>query len=120
MRYTKDHEWMVSRDGEVVVGITEFAANQLGDIVFIELPEEGATIEAGAEIAVVESVKAASDILAPASGVVTAVNDAIISNPGLVNEDPLGEGWFFRMEFDDSGEFDTFLGKEEYQLLTQE
>ena len=120
MRYTEDHEWLVSKDGEVTVGITEFAATQLGDIVFIELPEEGATIESGAEIAVVESVKAASDILAPASGVVTAVNDAIITNPGLVNEDPFGEGWFFRMELDDPGEFESFLDEEEYLVLIKE
>ncbi|HWA81635.1 MAG TPA: glycine cleavage system protein GcvH [Acetobacteraceae bacterium] len=97
-RYTKDHEW-VRLDGAVAtVGITEYAQQALGDLVFVDLPEPGRTVAAGDTCAVVESVKAASDIYAPVAGRVAEVNRAIVEDPSLINRDPDGEGWFFRLE----------------------
>ena len=98
LRFTKDHEW-VRMDGDVAtVGITDHAQGALGDLVFVELPELGRVVEAGEACAVVESVKAASDVYAPLGGKIVEVNQAIIDNPGTVNSDPQGEGWFFRIE----------------------
>ncbi len=114
LRYTEEHEWL-KRDGdEVVVGITEHAAEQLGDLVFIELPEEGVTIAKGDEVVTIESVKAASDIAAPLDGVITEVNEAIVANPGLVNEDPMENGWFFKMTLTDPAELDELMDEEAY------
>src|SRR5262245_55023763 len=97
LRFTEEHEWLKQDGDEVVVGITEHAAEQLGDLVFIELPEEGRTVAKGDEVVTIESVKAASDILAPLDGVITEVNSAVVANPALVNEDPTEDGWFFKM-----------------------
>ncbi len=99
LRYTEDHEWVRIEDsGIAVVGITDYAQEQLGEIVFVELPEVGDELERGAEAAVIESVKAASELFAPVSGTVDTVNDALNDEPALVNEDPTGEGWFLRID----------------------
>ena len=119
VKFTEEHEWLVL-DGDVVtVGITDFAVEQLGDIVFVELPEPDADVGAEEEIAVVESVKAASDVYAPASGTIVEVNQAIVDNPELVNNDPFGEGWFFRMRLADSADYEGFLDEDEYRGLTK-
>ncbi|GIK35197.1 MAG: glycine cleavage system H protein [Gammaproteobacteria bacterium] len=98
LKYTRDHEWLRQEsDGTVVVGITDHAQQQLGELVFVELPEAGATLAAGQGCAVVESVKAASDVYAPLAGTVVAVNDALEQEPGLVNSSPYGDGWLLRI-----------------------
>jgi glycine cleavage system H protein len=117
IRFTKDHEW-VRLDGDVAtVGITNHAQESLGDLVFVDLPEPGREIAAGETIAVVESVKAASDVYAPLAGHVTEVNGAIVEDPALVNREPEGEGWFFRMTLADAAEFDALLDAEAYAAL---
>jgi len=114
-RYTKDHEW-IRLDGEVAtVGITEHAQQQLGDIVYVELPELGRKVEKGGEAAVVESVKAASDVYAPASGEVVAVNQALDGAPGAVNEEAEGKGWFFRLKLANASELDGLMTDEQYK-----
>lgn len=115
MRYTEEHEWLRVEDGLVVVGITEHASEQLGDIVFVELPEPDTTVTKGDEIVVIESVKAASDILAPLDGEIVEVNGALEDNPGLVNEDPTGKGWFFKMKVEDLSALDDFMDEAEYK-----
>jgi glycine cleavage system H protein len=114
-RYTKDHEW-IRLDGDVAtVGITEHAQSQLGDIVYVELPEIGRKVEKGGEAAVVESVKAASDVYAPASGEVVAVNDTLGSTPAAINEEAEGKGWFFRLRLTAPGELDGLMSAEQYK-----
>ncbi len=114
-RYTRDHEW-VRRDGDIVtVGITEHAQEQLGDLVFVELPEIGREVETADALAVVESVKAASDVYAPLAGKVTETNQAIVDDPSVVNSDPEGEGWMFRLELSDPDMFDTLLDEAGYR-----
>jgi glycine cleavage system H protein len=115
MKYTEEHEWLRIEGDVVVVGITEHAAEQLGDVVFVELPEIEATVATGDEVCVIESVKAASDILAPVDGEITEVNDALTDNPALVNEDPTGEAWFFKMKLDDLSVLDGFMTEDEYK-----
>lgn len=115
MKFTKEHEWLRVEGDEVVVGITEHAAEQLGELVFVELPEPGTEVKRGDEVVVIESVKAASDIMAPIDGEITAINEALPDNPALVNEDPLGDGWFFRMKPADMGELDEFMDEDEYK-----
>ena len=117
LRYTEDHEWVRIEDGgTAVVGITDYAQEQLGEIVFVELPEVGDEIERGAEAAVIESVKAASELFAPVSGTVAAVNDALNDEPALVNEDPTGEGWFLRIDMDGGGDeaWEGLMTEDEY------
>ncbi len=115
MRFTEDHEWL-RPDGDVVtVGITEHAAEQLGDVVFVELPEIEAQVAKGDEVCVIESVKAASDILAPVEGEIVEVNEALVDNPGLVNEDPQGDAWFFRMKLDDMSVLDGLMSEDDYK-----
>ena len=99
MKYTEEHEWLRLEGDVVTVGITQHASEQLGDLVFVELPSDGQEISKDQEIVVIESVKAASDILAPLDGVITAVNNLIVEEPSLVNSDPMGEGWFFKIKF---------------------
>ena len=107
MKYTEEHEW-IRLDGDVaVVGITEHAAEQLGDLVFVELPEVGTEVSKDDEVVVIESVKAASDILAPLNGKIVEVNDAIVEDPSLVNSDPMGEGWFFKLDSISEGDLDS-------------
>ncbi len=114
MKYTKDHEWLRVEGDVVVVGITEHAATQLGDVVFVELPEVETMVTTGDEVVVIESVKAASDILAPLDGEIVAVNQKIVDNPALVNEDPTGDAWFFKMRIDDLAVLDDLMGEDEY------
>lgn len=115
MKFTEEHEWLRIEGDLIVVGITEHAAEQLGDVVFVELPEVETQVAKGDEVCVIESVKAASDILAPLDGEIVAVNDAIVDNPGLVNEDPLGEAWFFKMKIDDLSALDDLMDEDEYK-----
>ena len=113
MKYTEDHEWLDESDGIVTVGITEHAATQLGDVVFVELPEVGREVTKGEEIVVIESVKAASDILAPLDGEIVEVNDKLADNPGLVNEDAEA-AWFFRMTTTTPEEMDDLMDEDAY------
>jgi glycine cleavage system H protein len=114
IRYTKDHEY-VRLDGDVaVVGITDHAQEQLGDIVFVELPAVGKSVEQGAEAAVVESVKAASEVYAPLSGEVIEVNAALEGEPAKVNADPLGDGWFMKIKIKDKSQFDALMDEAAY------
>ena len=115
MKFTEEHEWLMVEGDLVVVGITEHAATQLGDIVFVELPEIETMVARGDEVCVIESVKAASDILAPLEGEIVEVNDKLTANPGLVNEDPLGEAWFFKMKIDDLSALDEYMDEDEYK-----
>jgi glycine cleavage system H protein len=117
MKYTKDHEWLRVEGDLVVVGITEYAATQLGDVVFVELPEVETMVTAGDDVVVIESVKAASDILAPLDGEIVAVNQKIVENPELVNEDPTGVAWFFKMRVDDLSVLDELMDEDEYADL---
>jgi len=117
MKFTEEHEWLRVEDDVVVVGITEHATTQLGDIVFIELPEAGTTVAKDDEVAVIESVKAASDILAPLDGEITEVNEALVDNPGKVNEDATGDGWFFKIRASDPSQMDAYLDEAAYNAL---
>lgn len=117
LKFTKDHEWLRVEGDVATFGITSFAQEQLGDIVFAELPKAGANLDQGAVAAVVESVKAASDVYAPISGQVIEVNEALASNPGLINADPLGEGWFARLRIANSAQIDALLDEKDYQSL---
>ncbi len=119
LRYTKDHEW-VRLDGNVAtVGVTDHAQQALGDVVFVELPEPGRELEAGEACAVVESVKAASDVYAPLAGRVTEVNSAVVDDPTLVNQAPDGDGWFFRIELDDPAAADELMDEAAYNALLE-
>ena len=100
-KYTKDHEWLLVEGDVVTVGITDFAQEQLGDVVFVEFPEIGAEFNAGDDVVVIESVKAAGEIKAPVSGTITAVNETLVEAPDTVNQDPMGNGWFFKMSVGD-------------------
>jgi glycine cleavage system H protein len=113
--YTQEHEWIRVDGDQATVGITDFAQGQLGDIVFVELPEAGRQVTKGGEAAVVESVKAASDVYAPVSGEVTEANPALSDDPSLVNTDPEGEGWFFRLRLSDEGELEGLMDAAAYK-----
>lgn len=115
MKYTKEHEWLRVEGELVVVGITEHAATALGDVVFVELPEVETIVAEGDEVCVIESVKAASDILAPLDGEIVEVNEKLVDNPGLVNEDPTGAAWFFKLKLDDMSVLDQFMEEDEYK-----
>jgi glycine cleavage system H protein len=118
LKYTKDHEWL-RLDGDVAtVGITPFAQHQLGDLVFVELPAVGARLDMGAVAATVESVKAASEVYAPVGGNVVAVNDKLAAEPGLVNAEPTGNGWLFKLKIKDNTELATLLDEAAYKALT--
>lgn len=117
MKYTEDHEWLRTDGDLVVVGITEHASEQLGDVVFIELPEAETQVAKGDDICVIESVKAASDIAAPVDGEIVEVNDALVDNPGLVNEDPTGAAWFFKMKVEDMSQLDAFMDEDAYKEM---
>jgi glycine cleavage system H protein len=117
LKYTTDHEWL-RVDGDVAtIGITPYAQDKLGDLVFVELPSVGARFEQGGPAAVVESVKAASDVFAPVTGEVVAVNDKLTNEPGLVNSDPTGEGWLFRIKITDKSEVDALLDEAAYKAI---
>jgi glycine cleavage system H protein len=114
-RYTKEHEWIRLDGDTAIVGITDHAQSQLGDVVFVELPAIGKTFARGAEAAVVESVKAASEVYAPASGEVVAVNNALADAPVTVNEDAEGKGWFLKLKLADPGELDQLMTEQQYK-----
>ena len=115
MKFTEEHEWLRVEGDVVVVGITSHAAEQLGDVVFVELPDVGANLKKGDEAAVVESVKAASEVYAPVSGEVVEVNSAIADNPGTVNEAADGAGWFIKLKLSDAGELDGLMDEGAYK-----
>ncbi|MBI2380209.1 MAG: glycine cleavage system protein GcvH [Gammaproteobacteria bacterium] len=118
LKYVASHEWVrKDEDGLYTVGITDHAQELLGDIVFVQLPEAGASVEAHGEIGVVESVKAASDLYSPVSGEVVAVNEALNGNEGVINSDPYGEGWMIRVKLSDAAEFDGLLDADAYKAV---
>ena len=119
LKYTKDHEWVRVEGATVVVGISDYAQTQLGDVVYVEVPEIGRKLEQGKEAAVVESVKAASEIYAPISGEVTAVNTDLAGEPGRVNADPMGEGWFFKMTVVKPKELDALMDEAQYKTYVE-
>ena len=114
VRYTDQHEWIRIDGDEATVGITRYAAESLGDVVFVEVPATGKAVSQGGEAAVVESVKAASDVYAPLAGKVAEINETIVEDPEIVNNDAEGEGWFFRMEIDDVAAFEELMDQEAY------
>ena len=119
LRFSAEHEW-VKREGDLaVVGITDYAQSQLGDIVYVELPQIGRRLERGKEAATVESVKAASEVYAPVSGEVVATNDAIAADPAKINADPLGEGWFFKLRLADPKELDALMDEAAYSRFVE-
>jgi len=119
-RFTRDHEW-VRLDGDLaIVGITDYAQSQLGDVVYVELPEIGHRVEKGKEAAVVESVKAASEVYAPVSGEVAEINEMLTTDPATVNADPMGDGWFIKLRLDDLKELDSLMDEEGYRRFIEE
>ncbi len=121
LRYTSDHEWLrEEEDGSVVVGVTDHAQGALGELVFVEVPEPGTDVTQGDACAVVESVKAASDVYAPLNGEILEINEAIADEPEKVNQDPYGDGWLFRMRPHDAKDLDELLDAEAYQALLDE
>ncbi|PLX98645.1 MAG: glycine cleavage system protein H [Desulfuromonas sp.] len=120
LKYTEEHEWLSIEDDVVTVGITDFAQDALGDVVFVELPEEGVSVECGKSFGVVESVKAVSDIYAPVSGEVVEVNDELPDTPELVNASPYEDGWMIKIKLTDSSELDGLLDAEGYQAFVEE
>jgi len=116
VRVTEEHAWLrLEDDGSVTVGITAYAQEQLGDIVFIELPQVGQTVSSGDEAAVIESVKAAGDVSVPLNGTILEVNEKLAAAPELVNSDPFGEGWFFRLEIEDASDFEALMSEDDYR-----
>ena len=118
LKFTRDHEWLCLDGDAATVGITPFAQEQLGDLVFVELPSVGTKLAKGAVAATVESVKAASEVYAPVSGDVIAVNEKLAGEPGLVNAEPTGNGWLFKLKVADAAELGTLLDEQAYQALT--
>jgi glycine cleavage system H protein len=115
VKYTEEHEWVLIEGGAVTVGITDHAQEQLGEIVYVEVPEAGKQVNKGDEAGVVESVKAASEIYAPISGEVTEANEALADKPELVNSDPMGDGWFFKMSIGDMSEIEGLMDEAAYK-----
>ena len=116
LKYTEEHEWLqLDDDGLVIVGITDYAQEQLGDVVYVELPEVGGMVSSGDEVAVIESVKAAGDIKAPLTGEVMAVNEKLADEPETVNSDPQGDGWFFKLKIEDESALEEYMDEEAYQ-----
>ena len=119
VKYTKDHEWIRMEGDIAVVGITDYAQTQLGDVVYVELPEVGRRVEKGKEAAVVESVKAASEVFAPVSGQVIAINEALSGEPGRVNSDPMGAGWFMKLRIADAKELGELMDEAAYSSFIE-
>lgn len=119
LRYTEEHEWIRMDDDIGTVGISDFAQEQLGDVVYVELPEVGKTVAQFAEVAVIESVKAASEVRAPVSGEVIEVNEALNDNPELVNSSPIGDGWFFKLRISDLSELDDLMDEAAYKTYVE-
>lgn len=120
LKYTKEHEWVKVEGNIATVGITDYAQDSLGDVVYVELPQEGATVTKHEPFGVVESVKAVSDLYAPLSGSVTEVNDAIVDSPEAINEDPYGDAWLIKVEIASTGELGDLLSADEYQKFIEE
>ena len=120
VKYTREHEWIRIEGDTAIVGITFYAQEQLGDVVFVELPDADTSDDQGTEVAVVESVKAASDIYAPVTGTIIESNEELSDRPELVNEDPENDGWFFKMQLSDPTELDDLLDEADYQAFIQE
>ena len=119
IKFSQDHEWIRVNGAEGTVGISNYAQSSLGDIVFIELPKPGATLTRGDEAAVVESVKAASEVYSPVSGEVTAFNEALSDDPSLANSAPMEEGWFYKIKLSDPGELDALMDEEQYKEFVE-
>ena len=119
LRYTKTHEWVKKAGDRFIVGITDYAQHEISDVVFVELPHVGQEAQQGKGISIVESVKAAFDIYAPVSGSVKAINTTLESDPGIVNEDPYGKGWFFELQPSNPSEWDQLMTKDQYESLIQ-
>ena len=120
LKFSREHEWVRMEGNAALVGITDYAQSELGDVVYVELPEVGAAVEANSTFGVVESVKAVSDLYAPVSGSVTEVNEQLEEEPELVNSDPYEEGWMIKIEMSDTSELDGLIDAEEYRNLTEE
>ncbi len=118
--YSREHEWIEAEDGIGTVGISDYAQEQLGDVVFVELPEAGSTVVRDSEVCVIESVKAASEIYAPVSGEIIGVNEALADDPGRVNADPYGAGWMIRVKIADPGELDELMDEDTYEDFLSE
>jgi glycine cleavage system H protein len=119
MKYTEEHEWLLADGDLVIVGITEHAATQLGDLVFVELPETGTEVSKDDEVVVIESVKAASDVLAPLDGEIVEVNEALVDEPTKVNEDATGDGWMFKMKLANPSDLDDLMEEDAYKALIE-
>lgn len=117
LKFTSDHEWILVEKDSAVVGITPYAQEKLGDLVFVQLPKTGAVLQAGGAAAVVESVKAASDVYAPINGEVTEVNQQVVDDPTLVNSDPTGKGWLFKLRIADPSQIDGLMDESAYRAL---
>jgi len=117
--YTREHEWIAVEGDSATVGITDYAQGQLGDVVFVEVPDAGRAVSKGGDAAVVESVKAASDVYAPVSGTVTEGNQALADQPDLVNTDPEGEGWFFKLTLSDTHELNELMNGDQYKAYCE-
>ena len=120
LKYTEEHEWVRVEGEEAVVGISDFAQQALGDVVFVELPDVGKALSKGDEAAVVESVKAASEVYAPLDGEVAAVNEALLDDPAQINADPTGAGWFFKIKVADSGQLELMMDAEAYTAFAKD
>lgn len=120
LKYTKEHEWVRVKGNTVTVGITDWAQDQLGDVVFVELPEEGEHVEKGDTFGVVESTKSVSDLYLPVSGAVVEVNDPLLDAPETINDDCYGEGWMIRIEMSDKTDLDDLMSSEEYEAFIKE
>jgi len=121
LKFSEDHEWVLTADdGTALIGITDYAQEQLGELVYIELPEVGAEVEKGDAVAVIESVKSASDLLMPVSGEILEVNEELDGDPGKVNEDAMGAGWFIKIRMSDEGELDELMDSDSYHDLLEE
>ena len=120
VKFSKEHEW-IKLEGELaIIGITKHAAEMLGDIVFVELPEKGSNVEKDGTAGVVESTKAASDVYTPVSGEITDINQSIVDDPSKINADPEGDAWFFKLKMKDTTEMDSLMDKEEYDKFSKE
>ncbi|MGF1585200.1 MAG: glycine cleavage system protein GcvH [Bacteroidales bacterium] len=117
LKYTKDHEWVRAENGEAVVGITEFAQGELGDVVFVEIETEGETLDKDEVFGTIEAVKTVSDMFMPVSGEITEVNPRLEETPDIVNKEPYGEGWMIRIKMSDPGQFDELLTADQYKSL---
>lgn len=120
LKYTSDHEWIFVENDSATIGITAFAQEKLGDLVFVQLPKVGTILKAGGAAAIVESVKAASDVYAPINGEVIGINEQVIQNPTLVNTDPAGKGWLFKVKVTDQSQLDNLLEEPAYHALIAE